>query len=141
MRWATSVMTSGAVYVFLAIDDRRRIRQGWAEWLSHWTSTPETESAKHQHAQAFFAWLIVGFPLAIVTAVLALGVDRWIGAEPLLMVWSAFMLTVFALLALHGLLWGLVPVRWPTRADRIRSGWPLEAVVVAAVVCFLVADL
>jgi hypothetical protein len=97
-------------------------------WLSYWTANPSAAfGSKSHYGEGFFVWLFVGGPLVIVTAVIARGL--WAFDRDASAAWAAFASYVWISLAYNGLQWFITPERWPTRTDRILSGWPVELLI------------
>lgn len=78
----------------------------------------------------------MGVPTVTVLAVIVSGSTLKLGAPFLGSVVGVAVPFVLIMAVYHAILAALLPARWPTVADRIRSGWPVEVLIlgVAAVI-------
>jgi hypothetical protein len=152
MVWATSVTATGLLLlrerlgaVLSSIDavergdeaKRRRARDRTSEvamWRAHWSSDALYPSARLHHAETLLLWVLPGWPVLVVVAALSLGLESLLGAGWPLSLSAVVMSTVILSIVTNAVLWVVTPERWPTRLDRVLSGWPQELAVLAVAV-------
>lgn len=125
----TSVVSSGLVAVIIFLGGRGGRRDRWVEWRSLWGVDPRT-TPDQVHFEAFLAWLVLAYPLLVITTVALWLVDALTVSGPPR--WVFFGLVGFALASgiLH-VIRGRMNLR-TTRAAQLLAGWPQELVLLVA---------
>jgi hypothetical protein len=145
MRWATSGVTTVLYLVVqrflearrpsdvLRPDDaaRGRLAARKQEWLSHWGAEPGPLGAKDHYIDSFFAWVFTVVPSAVLVGLVVLAIDLAGAPASVQSIVGVWIFAAFLFILVDGLLAVVTPRRWPTRVDRVLSGWPGEVAVLA----------